>query len=212
MATRKPNHGVADAVEREVTRSRSRTYTPPAYGRQSESRSASEPPKAKRTGGEQPEEVDNAVVIAQYQERLRKLRERELDLENEQRIEEAKLEIVAKERRNRQLQHKIHKTRKMWVNMQEESEGGVKRGAQLKSQSASSKEKWNSPSQAERPAKEEMREKRGQKTVKGLAKKREYTRKREESMEEAGPEIWEEWAEEWAEDLAKEEEEKKEKE
>ncbi len=100
-ANERDGHGVADVTERAV--SRSPTQTPPAYSdgeRSRKSRSASEPPKRKRGEPEALEEGGKAAQMAHYQSRLAKLREEELDLENTHRIEEAKLEILSKQRRS----------------------------------------------------------------------------------------------------------------
>ena len=209
-------HGVADVVEREV--SRSGTFTPPAYSeerksesRSPKSRSASEPPKRKRGEAVQSEEGGKAAQMLHYQSRLAKLREEELDLENTQRIEEAKLEILSKQRRNKQLQQKIKKTKKTLVEMENEgiqSASRVAAKAQLKPQSASSRDRWaQSASYAEEQEQEQEREievkkeKRGQMTVQSLERKRDYMRMKQEREQE-------EWGEEWAKELTDEEEEK----
>ncbi len=177
-ADRPASHGVVEAADRDVSRSRSKTFTP-EYGeaegsKQSESRSRSEPPKRRRAKAEQSAGEAKAAQMLQYQDRLHKLKEEELVLEDNQRLEEAKLQVAAKERRNKQLLHNINKTKRRLMEMQEEDErsarkGGVQR-AQLKSQSASSMERraqssgYATKSEAENDERKERKAKRGEKS------------------------------------------------
>ncbi len=125
----------------------------------------SEPPRRQRAERNKGENV--AEVYAQYQERLQKLIGQERYLEEEQRVEEAKLQILAKERRNKQLQQNISKTKKRVLELQEEGarreskQSKGNRKSQLTSQSASSKERWTrDPRQTQQEVKEEVRERR----------------------------------------------------
>ncbi len=126
--------GVVEVAERGSER------TPPARG-SSEServrgRSQSEPPRDR--------EPSVADVYAGYQERLQKAAGRERDLEEVLRVEEAKLLALAKERRNRQLQHSINNTKKRVLELQQQLET---RGP--KPQSASSGQRRSKDSKRE---------------------------------------------------------------
>ncbi len=90
-------------------------------------RSPSEPPREREPNvAEVPREREPnaAEVYASYQERLQKEAGRERELEEELRVEEAKLLVLAKERRNRQLQHSINNTKKRVLLLQQQLEEG----------------------------------------------------------------------------------------